>query len=129
MKFTLPMQKADGLLDGLRYADTTWEQRLAKIAVVAQTVINVSALALGWRLLPPKIPLWYSKPWGEERLASPFFLTVPILTAIIVYVVNHGMVAKTAKDHPMFARVLSLTSLLISIVSTIIVVRIITLIS
>jgi hypothetical protein len=129
MKFTLPIQKADGFLDGLRYTDTTWEQRLAKIAVIAQTVISGSALAIGWRLLPPKIPIWYSKPWGDERLASPVFLTVPILTAILVYTVNHNMVAKTAKDHPMFARVLSLTSLLISVVSTIIVVRIITLIS
>jgi len=129
MKFTLPIQKADGLLESLRYTDTTWEQRLARVAVIAQAVIGASALGLAWRLLPPKIPIWYSKPWGEERLASPFFLTIPILTAIVVYMVNRSMVARSAKDHPMFARVLSLTSLLISVISTIIVVRIITLIS
>lgn len=129
MKFTLPIQKADGLLAGLRYEDATWENRAAKIAVISQVVIGGIVLAWTWRLLPPKIPLWYSKPWGEERLVSPFFLLLPILTAFVVYLINHAMVAKSAHDHPMFARVLSLTSLLISVLSTIIIIRIVTLIS
>jgi len=129
MKFTLPIQKADSLLAGLRYKDATWENRAAKIAVISQGVIGGIMLAWGWRLLPPKIPLWYSKPWGEERLVSPFFLLLPVLTAVTVYLINHAMVAKFAHDHPMFARVLSLTSLLVSFLSAIIVIRIVTLIS
>ncbi|MBI5018786.1 hypothetical protein HZB58_00755 [Candidatus Gottesmanbacteria bacterium] len=129
MKFTLPIQKADNLLAGLRYEGATWESRLAKIAVVTQAVSGGIVLAWNWRLLPPEIPLWYSKPWGEERLVSPFFLAIPILTAFAVYAVNHSMVTRTARDHPMFARVLSLSSLLISILSAIIVIRIVTLIS
>lgn len=32
--------------------------------------------------LPPEIPLWYSKPWGEEQLAKPGWLAiVPALSA------------------------------------------------
>lgn len=129
MKFTLPIQKADTLLAGLHYKDATWESRAAKIAVISQGVIGSIMLMWGIRLLPPKIPLWYSKPWGEERLVSPFFLLLPMLTAVIVYLINHTIIAKSAHDHPMFARVLSLTSLLISILSAVIIVRIVTLIS
>lgn len=129
MKFTLPIQKADNLLAGLRYEGVTWESRIAKIAVIAQAVTGSIVLIWNWRFLPPEIPLWYTKPWGEERLVAPYFLAVPILTAFMVYVINHSMVTRTARDHPMFARVLSLASLLISVLSAIIVIRIVTLIS
>lgn len=32
--------------------------------------------------LPPEIPLWYSKPWGEGQLAKPVWLAMgPVLSA------------------------------------------------
>lgn len=129
MKFTLPIQKADNFLAGFRHGDGTWESRAAKIAVISQGITGGIALVWGLRLLPPKVPLWYSKPWGEERLASPLFLLLPIATAIAVYCINRAVIAKSAHNHPMFARVLSLTSVLISVLSAVIVIRIVTLIS
>lgn len=30
-----------------------------------------------WHSLPPEIPLFYSRPWGQEQLASPFLLIIP----------------------------------------------------
>lgn len=129
MKFILPIQKADSLLDGFKYNDTTWENKFAMWAVIAQTVIGGGSLAWFWRSLPPKIPFWYSKPWGEERLGPPYLLLIPILSALMVYAINRTMIAKNAQNHPMFARALSICSLFVSILSGMIVIRILTLIS
>lgn len=129
MKFTLPIQKTDAILSGFSYTDTTWEHKFATVAVIAQALIGGGSLIWFWRILPPKIPFWYSKPWGEERLSPPYMLVVPILSALIVYTVNRTLIAKGAQYHPMFARALSICSFLVSVLSTIIVIRIITLIS
>lgn len=129
MKFTLPIQKADTLLSGFSYTDTTWEHKFATVAVIAQALIGGGMLAWYWRILPPKIPFWYSKPWGEERLSPPYMLIIPILSALIVYTINRTMIAKSAQSHPMFARALSICSFLVSLLSVIIVIRIITLTS
>ena len=32
--------------------------------------------------LPPQIPLFYSRPWGEEQLAGTYFLWLPLLIAV-----------------------------------------------
>lgn len=98
-------------------------------AVGAQGVISTGIVLWFWSSLPPKIPLWYSRPWGEERLALPIFLFLIPLTALLVYGINRFLLTKTASDHPLFGRVLSLVSLLISILSSIIVIRIVTLVT
>ncbi len=129
MKFILPLQKPGAFFQEWNSIQTTWEYRFASIAALTQFVICGIALLWFWRSLPPKIPLWYSRPWGEERLTSPFFLLLPPLTALVFYSINRMALTKSAADHPMFARVLSLTSVLVSVLSVIIVIRIVTLVS
>jgi len=129
MKFIFPIQKADSLLEGFIYVDTTWENKFATIAVTTQTIIGGAMIAWFWRILPPKIPFWYSKPWGDERLGSPYLLVIPIISALFVYAFNRTMIAKGAKNHPMFAKALSICSLCVSLLSLMIVIRIVTLIS
>src|SRR3990167_2994868 len=120
MKFFRSLQQPGEYLHHLHLLQGTWENRYATIAVIMQMLVSVLVLAWSWRDLPPKGPLWYSKPWGEERLASPFFLFLVPLSALITYVINRTMLTRTAADHPLFGRVLSLTSLLISVLSSII---------
>jgi hypothetical protein len=129
MKFTLPLENSRAFFHEWSSLQGTWEYRFATISVLVQFLISGIILAWFWRMLPPKVPLWYSKPWGEERLASPFFLLLPPLTSIIVYGINRTLLTRSAADHPMFARVLSLTSVLVSFLSTVIVIRIVTLVS
>lgn len=46
--------------------------RTENIKVINWLVILFSFLviALKWRVLPPQIPLFYSRPWGEDQLAG-----------------------------------------------------------
>jgi hypothetical protein len=41
------------------------------------------------RALPPQVPMWYSRPWGEVQLANPAWLALlPIMTVGIGAIVN-----------------------------------------
>lgn len=43
-------------------------------------VLMLGLLGIFWKSLPPSIPLWYERPWGQEQLAKPvFLLVIPIL--------------------------------------------------
>ena len=129
MKFTFPTPpEPSHFFLGMGTLRRTWEYRLAYVAVIAQIVIGGLAILLYWKHLPPAVPLWYSKPWGEDRLASPWLLLLPMGIAIIVYAANMAIVVKNSAEHPMFARVLFLTSVLISCLSAFLVIRIVTLV-
>src|SRR3989344_4004255 len=41
--------------------------------------------------LPPQIPLWYSRVWGTERLASPGWLFLIPTLIIIVLAINQSI--------------------------------------
>jgi len=129
MKVIFPFKNPGGIFQDLNNPHATWEYRLATIAVFTQLIIGAAALLWYWRFLPPKIPLWYSRPWGEERLTSPFFLLLPLFNSLVVYGLNQIIIVTSVHEHPMFVRVLYLTSLLISILGAIIVIRIVTLVS
>lgn len=48
-------------------------------------VAVVGGVGVGWifrKDLPPQIPLWYSRPWGEEQLAPKWALMVPAALAV-----------------------------------------------
>lgn len=129
MKFTFPKTPTPNeFLLGIGPLRETWEYRFASVTAVLQLLIGGGAIAWFWRQLPPAIPLWYSRPWGEDRLVSPWFLFLPLGVAIVVYAINIALVIRTSTDHPMFARVLFLASSLVSCLSAIAVVRIVTLV-
>lgn len=47
---------------------------------LAQIILLVAC----WRRLPPQLPLFYSRPWGEEQLTTPFgLLLLPTLSLLI----------------------------------------------
>ncbi len=129
MKFTFPEPPTPSrFLQGIAPLRTTWEYRVASIAVAAQLVIGGPVILWYWRRLPPLVPLWYSQPWGQDRLASPWFLLLPLGTSIVIYIVNLMTVVRLSAEHPTFARVLFLTSGLVSCLSVILVIRILTLV-
>ena len=125
MKFTLPkiaiIEEANVSYQGI------WIYKLATIANLTQSVVGTALVLWFWRSLPTKVPLWFSRPWGEERLTHPAFLLIPILVSVIVYVANIMAANKFTLEHPLFTRVLFLSSTLVSLMSLYIVLRILSL--
>lgn len=81
-------------------------------------VAGCLAVGLGlWEIfnnrLPPQVPLWYSKPWGEMQLATPaWLLVIPTMGAMcgitLAWLSNRGL-----KNDQVLAIIFLTTSLVI----------------
>lgn len=92
-------------------------------------VVNLLTLALvlGLRsFLPPVVPLFYGNVLGEAQLANSVFLIIPPLGSILVMGINLSL-AYITKD-VFLKKLLVVSSLFITLLTTITVVRIILLV-
>ncbi len=129
MKIPFPISlKREDFLEATPSLRSTWTFKLSSASIITNFIVTLPLFLFFWRHFPPQVPLWYSKPWGNERLVPPLFLLIPVAVSALIYGMNIFVANKFATDHPMFARVLFLTSALISIISMIIVVRVIMLV-
>ncbi len=90
--------------------------------------ISVLGIIIFWQKLPPIVPLWYSKPWGAERLAPPFWLFLLPASSLVITGINISIASILTNEYLVFSQTLTLSSLVISILSTITLVKIITMV-
>lgn len=77
--------------------------------------------------LPPQIPLFYSKPWGEEQLGIIYFLGIPLLLSGAFLVIN-TIAASYLSDYPLLKKTLVIGAATVSVLASITVVKIILLV-
>lgn len=106
-----------------------WIISLANKFVMLSFILALILITIRWQSLPPKIPLWYGKPWGEDQLASAAWIFILPLGSLFIYIFNIVLSVYFASEYLIFAQILSLSSLLISIFSFIDVAKIIFLIT
>jgi hypothetical protein len=94
---------------------------------ISYLIIFLSIIVIGifWKQLPPLIPLWYSKPWGNDQLANTSFLFLLPIGTLLWNIVNTLFSIHFTKEHLVFSQILFFTSLLISILSGITLIMII----
>jgi hypothetical protein len=79
-------------------------------------IVSVSLTFLHQKDLPPTLPLWFSKPWGEERLAEPNSLwLLPALIAVFL-IVNNLAAKFLYRTHKVLALILVWAALIISLI-------------
>lgn len=79
------------------------------IFLIASSIILIG---LKWPNLPPQIPLFYSRPWGEEQLAPKLFLGLLPLVCLITLLINKILANLfTNKGLDFFAQTCDLVSL------------------
>lgn len=84
--------------------------RLSIGLILLMLIIN----AVFWIKLPPQIPLFYSRPWGEDQLAGKnwiFFLTFICLFLIIM---NFRLASLFYKNEILLAKILVWTSVILA---------------
>lgn len=91
--------------------------------------VQVIAIVISWKKLPPMVPLWYSLPWGDGQLASPIWLTVLPGGSIVWQIVSSLTNIYVTRDHLIFAQILSLASCFLSLFSCIVLVSIVSLVT
>lgn len=80
----------------VRIRDKTFSRcfQLSFLLLTAQIVI----LAFFWQKLPPQVPLFYSRPWGEEQLVSPLVLLFLPITSLLVILTNSIMASLITRE-------------------------------
>ncbi len=82
-----------------------------------------------WSLLPPLVPIWYSRPWGLDQLAHPMWLFLLPLGSLLWYVTNVFLAVYVTHEYLIFTQTLFLTSLVTSLLSFLALVKILFLVS
>lgn len=108
---------------------TNWLINLVGKIVVILSIVSLLFLAWSWRSLPPAVPLWYSRPWGNERLASSLWLVILPLGSFFWFITDIIIATFISRDYPVFTRVLFLSSLLVSFMALVTLTKIIFLVT
>jgi hypothetical protein len=108
---------------------TNWLIQLVNKFVFVITILSIAAIVLRWNKLPPMIPLWYSMPWGLDQLAPSIWLFVLPIGCIILYFINLAISIYATTEYLIFTQVLFLTSLLVSLLSFITLIKILFLVT
>jgi hypothetical protein len=82
-------------------------------AILSQVLLVV----FSWSKLPPQVPVFYSKPWGEEILSSPFMLLLLPGLNLIFFAVNYLILTFIVRESPFLSKTLVLFSLLVSLIA------------
>lgn len=80
------------------------------ISVIAQS----SLILINWSKLPPEVPIFYSRPWGEPMLAAPIFLWILPVSCVVFVLLNLFIALYLIKAHYFLNRVLIVFSAIIA---------------
>lgn len=114
------------------FLDKLTEDKLIRLGVRLNLLLYLVAFLLllfFWRWLPPQVPLFYSRPWGESQLVSPARLLLLPLLSLLVFILNFGIVLKTSKEEKFIARILVGAGVIFTFLCTLALFRIIILIT
>lgn len=105
-----------------------WLISLVNYFVMLLFVLSLAFILFNFKKYPPLIPLFFSKPWGTERLAPPYTLFLLPLSGMFWHMVNIFLSTYEVKKYITFTQILLLSSFLVNFLSFIIVLRITTMI-
>lgn len=99
-------------------------KKLALVFWVAQ----ILAIIFSWRSLPPQVPLFYSRPWGEEQLATPASLFILPGLSLIIFLINSALSLFLDEEEKLGRSLLTGTAMLFSLLCLITLIKIIRLV-
>lgn len=97
--------------------------RLASILTLILLIVLTGLVIFYFFKLPPFIPLFNQLPWGLERLSDKIGIFLPLVLSFCFFVFNIILAAFTYEKMPLVARILSITSLLIALLTFIFIAR------
>lgn len=97
--------------------------RLGMTISLALILLHACYIAFFYLSLPPILPLYNQMPWGESRLGARIEILIPLATTIIFFVINYILLARLYTTMPLVSRMISVTTLLVSLIAIIFIVR------
>jgi hypothetical protein len=97
--------------------------------VLALLILSVGLLVWRFPVLPPAVPIWFSRPWGEDQLASPYWLLLLPASSIVWYGIDLLIGIYVTAEYLVFTQMLFLSSLIVSLLSFVTLIKIIFLVT
>lgn len=83
------------------------------------TFLGFSFLIFSLGKLPPEVPLFYSRPWGEEQLGQWWQLFFLPVSSLIFFLINISLVVKIYSREKNLSQIIIGGQVIISLLSTI----------
>ena len=102
------------------------EDKITKWGIILSgifLILEIIFIGVFYFSLPPVLPLFNQMPWGENRLGARPAIFIPVLISIAFLVFNFFILGRLYEKTPLLSRMIGITSLLISILSCIFIVR------
>jgi len=85
--------------------------------------IQVILIAVFYFKLPPVVPLFNQLPWGDDRLGAKYELFLPLVITGIFFLFNYFLLRRLYPTMPLVSRIIGISTLLVSLLSSIFVLR------
>jgi hypothetical protein len=89
--------------------------RSGYVVALGLTFVLILAMALLWSKLPTLVPLFFTEPWGEARLAEREFIILLPTLSLLVVIFNVVIGKITSSTSPLLPRMLSLVSAVVAL--------------
>ena len=93
--------------------------------LILANLIMLGVLLLRFNLLPPQIPFFYSKPPGEDQLADTWIILLLPALMNFLYILNNFIYRKYFKQNDLLKKIFYYLNLFIIISFTLILIKII----
>ena len=100
----------------------------AMLISIITALTQIILIVLFFSQLPPKVPLFYSRPWGNTQLADPLHLFFLPGSSILVLIINSIVAAMYIDHEEFYSYCLSWVSSIFSIFCLITLVKIISIV-
>lgn len=82
-----------------------------------------------WNKFPSQIPLYYSRPWGEDQLTTPMFLFLLPGGTLVWYTAAILLIYTRMHEYHIFSQLLLASQVIIALFATLVVVNILMLVT
>lgn len=98
-------------------------------ALIGCDIAMIAVILLNLNHLPPQIPLFFSKPWGEDQLADTWMIVFLPLLLNLLYFVNGAFYKRFFSGNEFVKKIIDYTNIFLMITFTLIFIKIITLVT
>jgi len=95
------------------------------IGLFFSNLIMILVFVLNFNHLPPQIPLFYSRPWGEEQLADLFMIVILPLILNLFFFFNQFIYKRLFYENLLVKKIFDFLNIFLLIIIPVIFLRII----
>lgn len=96
--------------------NTLFAQKNSRLAIIFSLIFILAtflATLIFYNQMPPEMPLFYNRPWGEEQLVSKQTFLIVIIASLIIVIINLRLASIFFKRDKILSQITIWTNFLI----------------